>query len=327
VDSQPTAAVVRSRAWQLALGGLLVAVAFAFHTGIAEMVRIWARERDYSHGFLVPVFVAYLLYFRRHKIPTTINWPDPAGLLPLVLGVALSLYGEMSNKAKEFSQTAGLVLALTGVLVLMVGRLGLRWAWPGLAFLLFMAKLPDPVEIAFTFKLRQIATGGSNFLLQALGFPSYVGGQQGTIITVIQDPEPTRLGVEWACAGLSMVLTFVAVATATAMLVNRPVWDRLAIVASAIPIAVASNVIRITLTAMVFIAGWKKLGDLIIHDLAGYLMMPLALGFIWLELKLIDWLFVVPVRPDRDAVLKTAAKTAAGSWQMVERPEPGGAGG
>lgn len=320
----PAAEVVRSRAWQLTLAGLLAAVAFAFHASIMEMVRIWIKQPDYSHGFLVPVFAGYLLYARRGKIPVTFTWPDSVGLVPLVAGVAISLVAGVTNFAKELGQGVGLILALAGVLILMVGRLGLRWAWPGLTFLIFMVKLPDRVEIAFTFKLRQIATSGSNFLLQTMGFPAYIGGQQGTIITVIRDPEPVRLGVEWACSGLSMVLTFVAVATAVAILIRRPVGDRVAVLVSAIPIAVASNVIRITVTALVYIAGWKELGDLIVHDLAGYLMMPLALGFIWLELRVIDWLFVVPEAPDRDAVLKTAAKTAAGQWRVEARSEDGG---
>jgi exosortase len=324
VEAKPTAEVVRSRTWQVTLGVLLVGVGFAFHAGIAEMVRIWVKFPDYSHGFLVPVFAAYLLWSRRAKVPTTIRWPDPIGLVPLVAGVALSLAGGVTNYAKELCQGFGLILALAGVLVLMCGRLALRWAWPGLAFLLFMVKLPDRIEIQFMFKLRQIASGWSNFLLQTMGFPSYVGGQEGTVITVLREPEPLRLGVEWACSGLSMVLTFVAVATAAALMVKRPVGDKAVILLSAVPIAVVSNVIRITVTALVYIAGWKALGDLIVHDLAGYLMMPLALGFIWLELKLIDWLFVVPPAADRDDVLKTAAKTAAGAWVVKDRPEDAG---
>src|SRR5688500_10799138 len=46
VDPQPAAAVVRSRPWQFALGGLLVGVAFAFHAAVADMVRVWAKQPD-----------------------------------------------------------------------------------------------------------------------------------------------------------------------------------------------------------------------------------------------------------------------------------------
>lgn len=304
----PTTTVVHSRPWRLAAGGLLAGVAFAFFPAMIDMVDVWTSKADYSHGFLVPPVAAYLLWTRRAKIPPLIAWPDALGLLPILVGLAISVYGGVTNKGKEFLQGSGMILALTGVVVLLFGRRSLRWAWPGLAFLLLMVKLPDTVEVQFTFKLRQIATGGSNFVLQTLGYPSYIAGPQGTIITIGEQ----KLGVEWACSGLSMVLTFVAVAVAVALLIKRPIGDRLAVVAAALPIAVVSNIIRIVVTALVYIAGWQKLTDLIIHDLAGYLMMPLALGFLWLELKLIDWLFVVRQGPDRDDVLRSARSKAEG---------------
>ena len=319
----PATEAVASPAWRVGIAALLAGVAFAFHTALGDMASIWANQADYSHGFLVPFIAAYILYARRSRIPVTFTWPDPLGLVPLVLGVALSVAAGVTNFGKEFSQGVGFVLALTGVLILCVGRLGLRWAWPGLLYLLFMVKLPDRLEIQFMFKLRQVATGGSNFLLQALGYPAYMTGPQGTIITVGE----LKLGVDWACSGLSMVLTFVALATAFAILLReRPLGDRLAILLSSLPIAIASNILRITVTALVYLAGWKWLGDKIVHDLAGYLMMPLALGFIWAELRLIDWLFVVPQKTDRDTVLKSGRQVQTADWKVDKPPAPPEAG-
>jgi exosortase len=322
VEPQPLAELIRSTTWRRIVAVLLAGTAFAFHGAIADMVRVWAKQSDYSHGFLVPFVSAYILYSRRAKLPPLIEWPDARGLLPLVAGVALSVAAGTFNIAKEFGQGIGLILTLTGVVLLVLGRPGLNWAWPGLAFLVFMVKLPDRIEILFTFKLRQIATDASNFLLQTMGYPSFVSGPGGTVITV----GDVRLGVEWACSGLSMVLTFVAMGAAFALLMrNRPIWDRVFVFSAAIPIAILSNIIRITLTALVYIAAdnqdntWKWLGDTIVHDLAGWLMMPLALGFLWFTLKVIDWLFVIPPPPERDEVLKEATATAAAHWVVPDR--------
>jgi exosortase len=315
VDPQPLADVVRAPGWRWTVGTLLVGVLFAFHQTLRDMAVTWATVADYSHGFLVAPFAAYLLWTRRHLLPPRVEWPDPVGLAAVAAGVGLAVAAGMLNFVKEFLQGVGLIVALAGVVMLAFGRRGLRWAWPGLLFLVFMAKLPDRVETQFLFKLRQVATQASNFALQTLGYPSYIAGPQGTVITV----GDVRLGVEWACAGLSMVLTFVAVAAAVALLVERPPFDKAVILLSALPIAIVSNVIRITATSLVYVAGWQRLGDLIIHDLAGYLMMPLALAFVWLELRLIDWLAPPVVEPERDAVLKTVARTAAGGWVVRER--------
>ena len=59
------------------------------------------------------------------------------------------------------------------------------------------------------------------------------------------------------------------------------------IILSAIPIALIVNIIRITVTGLLYVAVGpeneyvKHLG----HDWAGYFMMPLALGFLWIELQ------------------------------------------
>ena len=319
---QPLTELLCSPSWRRTVGLLLVGTVFAFHGALIDLVRVWIRYADYSHGFLVPFVAVYIVYRRRGKLPPLIEWPEPAGLLPIIVGVALSAYCSTYNFAKEFGQGVGLILALTGVCLLALGRPGLRWAWPGLAYLGFMVKWPDAIEILFTFKLRQIATDASNFFLQTMGYPSYVSGSGGTVIIV----GDVRLGVEWACSGLSMLLTFVAMGAAFALLMHqRSVWDRVFLLASTIPIAIVSNIIRITLTALVYIAAdnqdntWKWLGDKIVHDLAGWLMMPLALGFLWLELKIIDWLFVVPPPPERDEVLKVATAMAAANWVVPER--------
>ncbi len=289
------------------------------------MVGVWFTEPDYSHGILVPFIAAYLLYRRRKQLPPLIEWPDPWGLVPVALGVALSLAAGTFNIAKEFGQGLGLILALTGCVLLLLGRPGLKWAWPGLAFLIFMIKLPDRLEILFTFKLRQIATNASNFLLQTLGYPSYISGPGGTVITVGE----VRLGVEWACSGLSMVLTFVAMGAAFALLLTkRSIWERLILFGVSIPIAIISNIIRITVTALVYIAAdnqdntWKWIGDVIVHDLAGWLMMPLALGFLWLILKVMDWLMIDVSLPERDEVLREATATAASQWFVPDRTAP-----
>ncbi len=310
-----TPSYMHDRRWQGSLLLLLVATLFAFHAPLADMIHEWWTKADYSHGFFVAPFALYLLWTRRAMIPPLAAWPDWSGLCWIVLGVGISFVAGETNKAKEPLQGLGLILALTGVVAFMFGRYALKWAWPGLVFLIFMSKMPDSFEVAFAFKLRQIATQGSNAILQTMGYPSYVSG---TVITI----GDLRLGVEWACSGLSMVLTFAAVATAFAFLIQRPLLDRIIIVLSALPIAVFANVLRITATALVYNAGMKQLGDAIIHDFAGWLMMPLALAFLWLEVKLLDWLFTIPAPPERDDIIKTATQTAAAEWQMPPQGPP-----
>ena len=288
--------------WKLACGLTVAAVLFGFSDGLAELVRVWATRADYSHGFLVVPFAGYLLWTRRARFPAVRKYPDPLGLLFLLPAVALYLAAGVTNMAKEGAQGLAAIVALAGVVVMFCGRWqGLGWAWPGLGFLLFTLPPPNFVENTVSLKLRDFATAAGTFSFQTLGLPAYSEGNR----ILIGD---TVLEVARACGGLSMLLTFVALAAGLALLMTTRHWvDRVLVFAAAAPIALACNVVRIVVTGLVYHAGWTRLGDLVIHDLAGWLMMPLALGMLWAVVKLIDWVAEPQDRLDTAAALNLPA--------------------
>jgi exosortase/archaeosortase family protein len=101
-----------------------------------------------------------------------------------------------------------------------------------------------------------------------------------------------RIGVIDACNGLGMMYMFLAVSTAVALLIRNPLIDKLIIIASAVPIAFVSNLVRITVTGVLQETVGGETAHVVYHDLAGWLMMPLALGILWIELRLLANLFL-----------------------------------
>jgi exosortase/archaeosortase family protein len=99
-----------------------------------------------------------------------------------------------------------------------------------------------------------------------------------------------------------MMMLFFAICVAAAFLAtHKPLWERLLIVASAPPIAVLSNVLRIVVTAAVYdiVGRWSSTIDVdrveqIIHDWAGFLMMPVGLLLLWAEMSLLSKLLIAP---------------------------------
>ena len=185
---------------------------------------------------------------------------------------------------------------------------------------MFMFPLPWSVEHTLGWYLQNTATIASTFVLQTIGYPAY---SEGHVIHV----RDQQLEVANACSGLSMLLTFLALAVAMAMLVARPWLDRGLILLSAIPIAVVSNVVRIVLTGVLYVEAGKELGDKVFHDFAGWLMMPLALGMIWLELKVLDWVFVEDLsQASREEVIRDTQANPAILF-MLNNPALGPVGG
>jgi exosortase len=304
----PTAEVIRDRNWQIAFGISILAVCFGFATVIWELLNLWVTKVDYSHGLIIVPFMGYLLWRWRDRFPTHIFWPYYAGIPFVVFGALLMFLANRYNVVREWMQAAGLTFALMGVVVTFCnGFKGLLWAAPALMFLPLAFELPTRVEQTVSNKLQMVATKAGNVVFQTFGLPSYAEGN--TIII-----EDTQLGVEKACSGLSMLLAFVAFSLAVAVLADKRPWiDRSLVLAAAIPIAIICNILRVVVTGLVYYWGWKNLGDKIVHDLAGWLMMPLALALCWLILKTIDWLTETEQRLNTGEALGLPKRPVIGS--------------
>lgn len=258
---------------------LCAGLAWTYGPALLEMAERWKVDPRYSHGFLVPLFSAFLLWYRRDMIQSAPLRPAWWGLLLVLAGMGLELGGVRYHFG--WFEGASLMLALAGLTVLVGGWPALRWAWPAIAFLFFMIPLPYRVERAVGQPLQAAATQASTYILQTIGLPAVA---EGNIVLLKDD---IRVNVAEACNGLGMLMMFFAYASAAALIVDRPLLDRVLIVLSAAPIAVLANILRISVTGFLYVTSGSKLAQMVYHDLAGWLMMPLALGILWLELWLL----------------------------------------
>jgi len=262
----------------LVAAGLL----WAYWPALREMVGRWSSDPRYSHGYLVPAFAVYLLWARRGLLAREPARPNGLGVALIGAGAALRVAGAYFYVS--WFDAVSLLPALAGFAVLLGGWQALRWAWPALGFLIFMIPLPYRLEVALGAPLQRMATLASNYALQTLGLPSVA---EGNIIRM----GDASIGVVEACNGLGMLFMFLAFSTGAVMVIRRPLLDKALILASAAPIALAANVTRITTTGLLHHVAGGQVADAVFHDLAGWLMMPLALAALWAELSLLSHLF------------------------------------
>jgi exosortase len=291
----------------LVAAALAVGLSWAYWPTLQALARRWAQDPQYTHGYVVPAFALLVLWLRRDGFPTGAR-PSWWGL-PLVLaGAALRLAG--AYYSVEWLDAGSLVPALAGLCVLLGGWAGLRWAWPALAFLGFILPLPYQVDVLLAGPLRGLATRASAYALQTLGVAA---AAEGNVIAL----DDLQVGVAEACSGLGMLMTFFALSAAVAFVVRRPRWQKGVLVLSAVPVGVLMNVLRITATVLLFRYAGASVARVVFHDLAGWVMMPLALAALGLEMQFLGRLFVetesagpVPVPlapPERQARPLTAA--------------------
>jgi exosortase len=258
------------------------------------VVRTWSHNPQYTHGFLVPPFALFLLWLRRRELVIDPCQPSWWGVLFVAAAVGLRLGGAFSYYT--WLESLSLLGAIAGIFLTVGGRSALRWAWPSVLFLFFMLPLPYRIEAALGPALQRLTSAASAYALQTLGFCAVA---EGTLIEM----NGIKIHVIQACSGLSMLLTFFALSVGLALLLERPLRDKLLLVASAVPVALVVNIVRITVTGVCYKAISIALGNAVFHDLAGWLMMPLAMALLGLELYLLPRLLtqveVVPLRVKR----------------------------
>jgi len=299
-----TAGVKASRLYPLLLLAVpAAALTWAYWTTLTELAHSWSTNASYSHGWLVPLFAGFLLWNRRGLLDFARLRPSLFGPLLLALGLAMRLVGSYFFFA--WLDPLSLVPVSAGVFLMVGGWHALRWGWPASVFLFFMIPLPYSLSGQLALPLQHLATVCSTYIMQMLGLPALAEGN--TILL-----NEASIGVVEACSGLRMLMVFFALSTAVALVIPRPWLDKVILVGSAVPIALAVNILRITATGILheFVNG--ETANAFFHDVAGWFMMPLALAMLWGEYRLLTGLFL-PARalPGRTRV-----------WGLVSRPGP-----
>lgn len=302
----------RPRTLYFASVSLLAAgLLWAYWPNLTEIAACWSSNPLYSHGYLVPLFSLFLLWQRRGLLEDAPIEPSWWGV-PVGLGaMALHLVGTFFY-IDQLSAGA-LPVALAGLSLACGGWACCRWSWPAVAFLVFMLPLPYRLEVALAGPLQRLATVASTYVLQTFGLPAVAEGN----IIIMQE---AKIGVEEACNGLGMLVTFFALTTAVALVLQRPLLDRLVIVLSALPIALLANLIRIVATGLAAEYAGPELADLIFHGLAGLLMMPLALALLGLELLVLSRLLVAPISDEEALAVHAFVAPAAGATAAAPAP-------
>jgi len=264
------------------LGGLLLLL-FVFYWSTLRVTAGTWNSPEYSHGWLVPAFAGVLLWLRREPIRDASGSARWAGLGLLSFGLAIRMAA--AYVGYPYFDMLSLLPCLFGVFLIVGGWHLLRWAGPALGFLIFMYPLPSIVQREMLNPLQRVATVCSTYALQTLGIAAY---RSGNVIHLGE----LKLNVVDACSGLRMSTIFLALAVAITLVTVRPLWERIVIILSSVPIALLVNVIRITVTGVLYQTVGREIGDRVFHDLAGWVMMPMAMGFLFLELQVLSNLLV-----------------------------------
>jgi exosortase len=253
-------------AWCAVLAGVFL---WSYWSTLGELVSAWNDNPDYSHGFLVAPLAAFFLWASRDRLPRPARHVVWWGIALLALSVVLRAGASYYYLTQVDAWSIPLWIA--GVIWVFAGWQVARWSLPAVLFLYFMVPLPYRMEHLLSLPLQTIATRLSAWTLQCLGQAAVVEGH-----TIHLGAH--RLEVEQACSGLRMLVGVAALAVAYTLLVRQSWLERVLLLASVIPVALAANVARIAITGLLYQYVSSEAGQRFAHDFAGWTMIVLAVA-------------------------------------------------
>lgn len=278
---------------------LIIALLFwyLFRVEIDSIVKKWITDPSWSHGFLIPFFSLYFINQHKSDILALKIRPSYIGLVFLICGI---LFYPLNIVHFQYGYLKPIgMIATLGAMVLFLGGWSLvKYTWLPIGFLVFAVPLPQRYYVAITMPMRIFAAKVSTFLLNLVN--DLNATVSGVVIDVIykgQRMDPP-LNVADACSGMRLLMAFLALGVAMAYLHYRPVWQRVILLATTVPIAVFCNIIRVTATGFIYVLGNPKYAQGIYHDLLGMLMLPLAFGLYGFIAWFMSSLFIEEISSD-----------------------------
>jgi exosortase len=259
----------------LVWGSAVIAVLLTtlYYRVIGKLVTDWWEIPDFSHGFLVPPFAAYLVWVKRKTLagikigPSWIGVPIVAlGLLTLIVGV----YG-----AELFLSRVSLLIVLAGLTLAFGGKKVLAEIRFVLLVLLLAIPIPAIVFNQLTLPLQTMAAESASGLLSACGVPVL---RDGNVISL----PSMKLEVAQACSGIRSLMSLFTISIFYGYFLEKSTLRRTLLATASIPIAIVANCLRIFGTGLC-VQYWdpeKALG--FFHEFSGWVMFLVSLGCLYI---------------------------------------------
>lgn len=282
-----------------------------FRDALWELVSRWTKQEEYSHGFLIPVISAYLLWTRRDAIEGSIGRPSWWGAALIMLASVMLVLGELG--ALFILAQVGFIVALMGVALALGGFSLLRVTFIPIAFLVFAIPLPYFVDSELSWRLQLVSSQLGVWFIRLFNIPVYL---EGNVI----DLGTYKLQVVEACSGLRYLYPLLSLSFLAAYFFKAPLWQRTIVFLSAVPITIVMNSFRIGVVGLLVDRYGPQDADGWLHFFEGWIIFIACALILALEIAIFAWvfqrrsLFEVFYAPEVKSVAPTVKGRGQAAW-------------
>ena len=254
---------------------LILALVFGllYYKAIAALIFDWSNDPNFSHGFLIPFVALYMVWYKKNELALIPQEPSKTGIFIIILGMLVHVAGNVGSEL--FLMRFSMIITLSGIIIYYYGFKMFRQVLIPVAYLIIMIPIPDILWNKIAFPLQLFAANISSQTISMLNIPVF---REGNILHLAN----TSLEVVDACSGLRSLTSLIALTGVFAFLAPLSTFKKWILFFSAIPIAVAVNVIRLTITGGM--AAWigPETAHGFLHDMSGLIIFGAALLLVYI---------------------------------------------
>ena len=247
---------------------VLALVGWLYAPVLYNLVRQWWQDPNFSHGFFVPLFSAWVLWQTRERLERIRPEPSAWGLPVIVGSLAVLILGIFG--VELFLSRVSLIFLAGGLVLFFFGWAMLRAVLFPLLFLVLMVPIPAIVFSQITFPLQILA---SKLAAGTLPFCAVPVLREGNVINLPSMP----LEVAEACSGIRSLMSLATLAMMYAYLMEKRTGVRILLAVASLPIAVAANTLRIVGTGLIVQYWDPELAEGFFHAFSGLLIFLVSL--------------------------------------------------
>lgn len=298
-SDSPSVFFENTLSWWVLLGISFVLLGYTFLDPVQVMVSVWASQEEYGYGYLIPVITVLLIWQRKNQLAEIEFKPSLLGLVGVLLGGLLLFLGSLAT-THTLSQY-GLVIAIMGIALSLLGWKAFKIVMVPLAVLFFMVPLPPFIYRTLSTELQLISSQIGVDVIRMFGISVYL---EGNVI----DLGTYKLQVVEACSGLRYLFPLLSLSFIAAYIFKGAFWKKAVLVLSSIPITVFMNSFRIGAIGVLVEYGGTEQAEGFLHDFEGWIIFMACIALLILEMVLL-----ARIGPDKKSLADAFA---------IDIPEP-----
>lgn len=259
---------------------ILVLILAVYLPVLLDLVVDWYQDDNYSHGFLILPIAAWLIWRKRNELVETPTKMNNLGLLMAIGSLFLLIAGTAG--AEYFTARVSFVGLLFSLCLYFFGWQFTRKIWFAFFFMLFMIPIPYVIYYAATFPMQLLASKVAGVVLNAIGLPLI---RQGNILHI---PNYT-LEVAEACSGIRSLFSLLALGALFAYFTQDNKFKAVILFLATVPIAIAGNVFRVTVTALGAHTVSIKFAEGTLHEISGLIVFVFSLILLFALGAILKW--------------------------------------